>query len=91
VKRGSGYSTINLHPKDAIVKIREGSKQAMSGKLAACKLALPTSFKLEITYKDPRIAFLRSFYPGVHPSSPSSLVFETGEYYELLRALRFIL
>ena len=52
---------------------------------------LPKHFTVEIQYKKFNDAFNASFYPGCKQISSDTVVFETDDYFEVVRALKFIL
>ena len=91
VKKGRGATTINLHPTVALEGIRAESEAALRGDLEAAKLTLAESFVLEIGYKEQQVAFQKAFYPGATLSSPTTVRLETEDYYELLRAVMFLI
>jgi D-amino peptidase len=90
VLRGVGASTVSIHPDEARARIREGAEAALGGDLAACGLALEERHRLEIEYKEASRAYRQSFYPGAEMVDDLTLTFETGDYFEVLRALRFM-
>ncbi|MFH1610240.1 MAG: M55 family metallopeptidase [Candidatus Bipolaricaulota bacterium] len=90
VKHGVGGTTVNVHPERAIQGIRDGVRQALQGDLTRCRFPLPGRFAVEVGYKDHAKAYRASFYPGASLSGPSSVSFETGDYFEVLRFLLFV-
>ncbi len=91
VKGGHGASTLSLHPERAVHGIREGSEAALRSDRSAARLELPERFELRIEYKQQEIAYRRSFYPGARQLTPLSIGLETEDYFEVLRALQFVL
>ena len=91
VKRGVGNSVISMHPKAAADKIRDTVEEALKGDLSLYKVDLPSKFKVEISYIHHKDAYSSSFYPGVKLISPTNVLFENNDYFEVLRALHFIL
>lgn len=90
VKEGVGGSTISLHPARAVNAIREGVRQALSGDLARHRLPLPEHFHVEITFHRRHMdAYRASFYPGVKADGPHGVVFDTDDYFEVLRMIMF--
>ncbi len=59
------------------------------GDIDKCKIELPEHFKVKLSYKKHVRAFKSSFYPGMKQISSTSLVFETDNYFEVLRMLLF--
>lgn len=90
-KRGEGASQTSVHPDEAISGIRDGMRMALSGDLSRARLQLPDSFSLELTYKEHTDAYARSFYPGAELLAPHTVRFKSGEYFEVLRALQFLI
>ncbi len=91
VKKGSGASTINIHPELAVQKIRESARQALSGDFQICRISLPDRFKVEITYKNHFDAFRASFYPGAQLTDALTIAYEAENYFDILRCFLFIL
>lgn len=89
-KWGEGPSQHSLHPDEAVTSIRDGVKAALEGDLAAARLSLPARFELEIVYKSHTHAYSRSFYPGAKQSDAHTVRLEADDYFEVLRALMFL-
>jgi D-amino peptidase len=90
VKSGVGSSTTSLHPELAASLILEGVKDAVQGREAVKPLAMPAHFKVEIRYKEHFNAFQSAFYPGAKLTDPNTLLFETEDYFEVLRLVLFV-
>ena len=52
--------------------------------------ALAAAYELVIEFSTPVDAYRGSWYPGVEHPSPRTLVFRTTDYFEVQRALQFI-
>lgn len=89
VKEGIGDSTINIHPTLATARICEGMAQALRGDLSRCLIPLPEHFSLEVFYRHSSVAYRNSFYPGAKLVEPRTILFETTDYFEVLRFLLF--
>ncbi len=89
VKRGSGATTVNIHPKLATRLIEEGVAKAVAGDVSACLIDLPAHFSVEILYRKHEWAYAFSFYPGATLADPSTVRFEADDFYEVLRLLAF--
>ncbi len=89
VMRGVGPSTVSLHPEASREHIRAGVEEALQNK--PWKPSLPESFEVEITYKTATDAYQKSFYPGARQISGSSIGFETNDWFEVMRLLRFVI
>jgi D-amino peptidase len=90
VSEGIGPSTISLAPKAACAQIRDGVKQALQGDLKKCLLQLPKHFVLEIEFNNPVKAYKSSWYPGCKHVGERTIRFETSDYFEVMRALKFV-
>jgi D-amino peptidase len=91
VKHGAGASTTTMTPAGARQAIREGVAAALKGKRKARLTELPKEFMLEIIYGDPVTAHRMSFYPGMEHVGGRTIRLETRDYFEVLRALQFVL
>ena len=89
VNKGIGNSVISIHPQSAIEKIKEGVSLALKGNTKKCSIGLPKHFKLELSFKNHAKAFRTSFYPGAKQVSSTNVVFESNDYFEVLRMLLF--
>jgi D-amino peptidase len=90
VSEGIGPSTVSLSPKAACAQIRDGVQEALQGDLKRCMLKLPERFTLEIEYCNPVKAYKSSWYPGCQHIGDRTIRFETSDYFEVMRALKFI-
>ncbi|WP_195250855.1 M55 family metallopeptidase [Romboutsia sp. 1001713B170207_170306_H8] len=90
VSKGIGNSSISIHPYLALKNIKLGVKEALSGDLSRHLIKLPKHFKVEIKYKEHYKAFKASFYPNVKSVDSQTILFESNDYYEVLRMLLFI-
>ncbi|UCE67613.1 MAG: M55 family metallopeptidase [Candidatus Zixiibacteriota bacterium] len=90
VSEGEGTSNISIHPNLAVKKIKETAKQAVSGDPGKCKLPLPKIFQVEILYKDNRLAYKTSFYPGARLEGTHTIKLECDDYFDVLRFLTFM-
>ncbi len=88
---GIGRSTISLAPKEAVRLIEAAATAALRGDHAACRLILPSAFTLEISFNNPTDAYAASWYPGVQHIGRRTIRFETRDYFEVLRAVKFTL
>jgi D-amino peptidase len=90
VSRGIGPSTLSIAPSLALKEIRAGVTRALKGDRAACRLTLPKHFVLEIKYTTPVDAYRASWYPGAKLAAPRTVQFESADYFEVLRAIKFM-
>lgn len=89
VNKGEGSSVISIHPDIACQNIREKVKQALSSDMTKCKIERPEKFIVELSYFNHTKAYRASFYPGMKKMSTRTLLFETDDYFEVLRMLSF--
>lgn len=91
VKEGIGYATINYSPSLMVKTIKEKSKEALSEDIKNAVIKLPNRYKVEVCYKEHTMAEKISYYPGVSKLDDIRIVFESDDYFEVLRTLKFIL
>lgn len=89
VKEGVGASVISMIPSKALRLIKETSEKSLKQDLDNAKIDLPEKFNLEICYKDHTLANSKSYYPGMEKLNANTLMFESKDYFEILRALKF--
>lgn len=90
VKQGHGATTINLHPSEAVARIRAGAKAALTADPSRARVTIPKRSRLEVVFKDQALAYAKSFYPGVELVDAHTVALETDDYFEVLRALVFL-
>ena len=91
VSEGVGASTISISPELACKQIRAGIEQALKQDISCCRIDLPDNFEIEVKFKDPVSAYKASFYPGMKTGEPQSVIFETGDYFEVMRMILFVI
>ena len=62
----------------------------MQRDLKKCLLQLPERFALEIEFNNPVRAYKSSWYPGCKHIGERTIRFETSDYFEVMRALQFV-
>ena len=90
-KEGFHGAVISAHPGVTDPLIEEEVKRVLSTDLKNNLLELPKHFDVEIQYKRFNDAYNASFYPGCKLISSDTIMFSTDDYYEVVRALKFIL
>ncbi len=90
VSEGIGRSSVSIAPALAVRRIREGATAALRGDRAACRVGLPESFVLDVTYGNPVDAYKAAWYPGARHVGEQTVRLETRDYFEVMRALKFI-
>lgn len=86
-----GNASISMHPQDACEFIEEKMNEAVSKTIDSCRLLLPASFHVEIEFKEYAKATTSSHYPGVKRVGSKGIEFTMTDYYEVMRALYFVL
>lgn len=87
---GFGPATSSLSPQAAVRAIREGVEAALSRNLSSCLPKLADSFELIVEYTNPTEAYRGSWYPGVEHPSARTLRFRADNFFDIQRAIRFI-
>ncbi len=90
VKEGIGNSTISIHNDLATQLTKEKIAQALKGDLSLCKINVPDTFEVEISYSSHVKAYKASFYPGMEKISPNKVLFKTKDFFEVLRMILFV-
>jgi len=90
VKKGTGGSTINLHPREAERQIKKRSCQALKKDPLSTTYNLPDFFSVKIDFTNIRDGYRASFYPGMVRVSDRSVLLETKSYFDILRMLSFV-
>ncbi len=90
VKQGYGNATINLQPQLAVQKIREGARKALSCDVSTCRVQLPRHFTVEISYKSWAKAYSSSFFPGACLKDANTILYESDNYFDVLRLFQFV-
>lgn len=91
LNKGIGNSVISIHPKLAFNRIKRGVKNSLKSNFNDCKIQLPSKFEVEISFLNHIKAYKASFYPGIKKISPTELIYETDNYFEVLRMFMFTL
>jgi len=91
VKEGVGNLTVNIHPNLAIEKIQKSVEDALKGNLDDCRIRIPDSLSVEVRYHLHAKAQQASNFPGLQLVDPHTVLFNTNDYFEVLRTLSFIL
>ena len=89
VKKGTGASTINLHPKTAVKMIEKAAKRSLQQDVSSCLTELPREFEVEIIYNHAQEAFKISFFPGAELIGARNVRFFATNYFEVLKFFLF--
>jgi D-amino peptidase len=87
---GIGASNIGLHPNLARRNIAAGMKQALSGDISTCKIEMPDNFALTLRFDNHAKAYKNSFYPGARLLDGETVAFDSDDFFEIARMLRFM-
>ncbi len=89
-KKGIGESVWGIHPQEVVKQIKTGVEKALKQSQQVQVRPLPEKFRLEVEYKHPPDAYSYSFYPGAELQGEQSVVLETSNWFDIIRALQFI-
>ncbi len=89
-QEGIGDSTLSIHPKKSIELIAEQVKNALTKNKKYYSTKLPTSFDMQIEYKEISDYHRASFYPDVTKVDARTLSYKNNDFYEVARALMFM-
>jgi len=90
VKDGIGSMTINYSTEDTLAGIKELSEIALKQNLTNALVRLPDFYEVEICYKDHAYAEKVSWFPGVKRESDTVVSFRSGDYFEILRTINWV-
>lgn len=92
-KEGHGGAVLQKMPAVVCDEIRAGMTEALypTRCLERCLPVLPDHFVLDIEYKEHIRAERCSWYPGAVKIAPKTVRFESDDYFEIIRAILFIL
>ena len=90
-KEGVHGAVVSRHPEITNKEILNTVIKSLKKDLKNNFLELPKEFHIEIQYKKFNDAFNASFYPGCELVGHDTVIFKTNDYYEVVRALKFIL
>ena len=91
VKEGIGSSCTCLSTEKSLRLIKENAEKSLKQDLNKTKIELPESFKVEICFKEHNYANKMSYYPGMKKLDSNTLLFNTDDYFEVLRMAHFVL
>lgn len=87
---GIGNSVVCMHPELAFNNIKETVGASLKGDLKKCIIPLPERFEVELSFVNHSNAYKASFYPNMKKISATNVLFETNDYFEVLRMLAFV-
>ncbi len=88
--KGVGAATISLAPAAARAAIREGVEKALRDGSRQAPPVIPEKVEIVIEFSNPVDAYRASWYPSVRQHGPRAVAFASDDYFEILRAYRFM-
>lgn len=88
--KGIGAATISVAPVAARAAIREGVEKALRDRTRLSPPPIAERLELVIEFSNPVDAYRASWYPGVRQAGPRAVAFASDDYFEILRAYRFM-
>jgi len=90
-KDGLGGMTKCYPVEQVLDDIKAGTRKALGQNLKLGRIELPGTFELEVTHKSHLTTCSVQHYPGVERISVNTVRYKSDSYYEILRAIKFIL
>ncbi len=90
VKDGLGGASIDISPNLALELIKEGVKKGIS-KIDECKIELPDTFEVELSYKDHTMVNRARYYPGVQVKDAYSVSYKSKTMEDMMTTRMFIM
>jgi D-aminopeptidase len=87
--QGYGPATVSLTPARSREAIREGVEAALAAGKGSVA-TIPAEVEAIIEFVNPHDAYRASWYPGVRKAGPRAVAFASSDFFEVLRALRFM-
>ncbi len=87
---GHGDSVVSMQPDLARRRIRETIEAAFKSDFSAHAQPRADHYRLELRFKHHGTAYAKSFYPGAWLTDGETLVFESDDFFEVARILRFM-
>lgn len=87
---GDAGGVFSKHPNIVTRQMQAVAAEALKNK-DKCLLKIPEHFKMEIYFKEHKAAKRAAYYNGVSRISDNIIVFDTDDYFELLKAYMFII
>ncbi len=89
VNEGTGNSVCSMQPEVACDAIEAGVKKALLGDLSLCKVEMPEEFELVVEYKRHKDAYRSHFYPGAELLNPTTVIYKSADYMDVLKFILF--
>ena len=94
VNEGRGGAVVSVHPEVALREIKAGAQKALENVKRdpkSCLPPLPEQFHMVVRFKDHKVAYSKSFYPGATLEDEKNVCFSACDWYEMLRFSHFVL
>lgn len=91
VKEGIGSSAICISTDKSLKLIKENVEKSLKIDFNKAKINLSKEFTVEICFKDHTYANKMSYYPGMKKLNSNTLLYQTNDYFEVLRMVWFVL
>lgn len=91
VLEGIGRSTVSVAPSVARTNIKAGVKKALGLDRKSCLMPLAEEYVLEVVFNNPTDAYRAAWYPGATHIGNRAVQFASADYFEIMRAQKFIL
>lgn len=88
--RGAGPATNSIAPAAARAAIGEGVEKALRDLERKAPPPVPESVEMVIEFNNPVDAYKGSWYPGARQAGLRAIAFSSGDFFEILRAYRFM-
>jgi D-amino peptidase len=88
--KGVGAATISLAPAAARAAIEQHVEKALREGVGQAVPEIPGKTEIVIEFGNPVDAYRASWYPGVYRHGPRAVAFASDDYFEILRAYRFM-
>lgn len=88
--KGYGNGSNSIAPQRAQKLIREGVERALRQDNKTRMPDVKGPFEVKIEFTNPVTAYQSSWYPGVKTTGPRTITYAADDFFEILRALRFI-
>ena len=90
VKDGIGGMTINYSTEDTLKNLKELSEKALSQDLQNALVKLPDRFEVEFCCRDHAHAEKISYFPGVVKKDETTVTFQSDDFFEVLRTIKWL-
>ena len=88
--KGAGAAAISLSPAAMRIAISQGVEKALCARTPPAPPHIAGQMELAIEFANPVDAYRASWYPGVRTNGPRTVVYASNDYFEVLRAYRFM-